>query len=281
MSLFAKIMVVVNLIFAVMFLAAAGTFLGAADNWKQKHSTDTADLQSQVDDLKGQVKTADDNITQLKSQNASMGEAKADAESKLTVLQASNQTLKANADNVQASLDTLTAAQTDLQNKLSEQQTEIGRLNDSLSNETARRRDGESKIATLQENLEREDQARKDAVAAMEAAEGANNELNKVNEGLNTVIGLYEKTYGALSVKAQKPLDGVIQSVSNADDIYVISLGEKDGVEVGYQFTVSRGSQYVNVIVVDKVFPNYASARSKKGLKKMDVKAGDSVSNKL
>ena len=49
----------------------------------------------------------------------------------------------------------------------------------------------------------------------------------------------------------------------------------------GVEFTVFRGSEYIATIVIDKVFPNYASGRTKAGLKKREVQAGDEAATNL
>jgi hypothetical protein len=76
---------------------------------------------------------------------------------------------------------------------------------------------------------------------------------------------------------ARAPVRSVIQAASNRDDVFVISAGSKDGVVVGDEFGVHRGGQVVATLVVDKVFPNYASARVKPGTTRTELKAGDEV----
>ena len=78
-----------------------------------------------------------------------------------------------------------------------------------------------------------------------------------------------------------KAVEGRVQAVDNAMDIFVISVGSKDDVKVGYEFTVYRGNKYVSTIVVDEVFPNHAACKTKAGLKKLDVKEGDEVATRL
>ena len=76
-------------------------------------------------------------------------------------------------------------------------------------------------------------------------------------------------------------LEGKVQAVDNEMDVYVLSVGTSDGVEVGDEFTVYRGSDYVATVVVDKTFPNHSSCHMKKGMRKLEVKAGDTATRGL
>jgi hypothetical protein len=69
--------------------------------------------------------------------------------------------------------------------------------------------------------------------------------------------------------------ESVVQAVDNKNDIYVISTGTKEGVEQGMEFEVRRGGEAIGSIVIDKVFPNYASGFRKPGSKAFDASAGD------
>jgi hypothetical protein len=67
----------------------------------------------------------------------------------------------------------------------------------------------------------------------------------------------------------------VVQAVDNKNDICVISQGSKDGVEKGMEFEVRRGAETIGSIVIDRVFPNYASGCRKPGSAEFALAAGD------
>jgi predicted nucleic acid-binding Zn-ribbon protein len=283
MSLFAKIMVVVNLLFAVVFLSAAGTFLGAAENYKQKFEKAVEKADADLKAANDQLNARDASINTLRGESQALETGKTAAESKLSVLQESNATLNKRIEELNQSLQTLTNAQTDLQAKISEAQNEISRLNGVLGDETAARRAADENAATLQNNLEREKQARADAEAMVAAQQEANQGLMANNDQIQTELELYRKEYGSspTAVAMGKKLDASVQSADNAYDLYVLSVGKSDGVQKGWEFTVSRGGKFVAMIVIDEVYDNYATARSVSGMKKMDVQAGDAVTNGL
>ena len=137
-------------------------------------------------------------------------------------------------------------------------------------------------VGGLDREIARLTQDKETAEKALAAAETAANELREQLDTSSTLLARYKAEKGALSGGVtMASVKGVVQAVDNKVDIYVISVGIKDKVEVGYEFMVYRGSDYVSTIVIDKVFPNYASGRTKPGTKKRDVMAGDECATRL
>ena len=73
-----------------------------------------------------------------------------------------------------------------------------------------------------------------------------------------------------------KDLHGLVVAADNRQNIFVISIGSRDKVEPGMEFEVRRKAELIGSIVVDKVFPNYASATRKPGSAAFNVQADDS-----
>ncbi len=281
MSLFAKIMVVVNLILAVAFLAAAGTFLNATQSWKAKHDTVVETTTTSIADLKAQAENQQQQKdTALAAKGVAEGRANS-AEDKLQMLQDSNATLNSHIAALESSQQTLANAQGDLQTKNSELQGIIENQRGQLSTSESEKRAALDRVATLEESLASSEQAAADANSAAAAQEAANKGLTDQNDALATRIAMMENEHGASSRQPMKRVDGVVQKVDNENDIYILSVGQSDGVQVGYEFTVSRGNEYIATIVVDKVFKNHASARTKSGLKRKAAQSGDSAATHL
>jgi len=76
-------------------------------------------------------------------------------------------------------------------------------------------------------------------------------------------------------------LDGVVVIADNQEDVVVVSIGKQDGVERGDEFIIYRDNDYISTIVVDAVFARRASCRTKPGMKRRAVAAGDLVTNRL
>lgn len=282
MSLFAKIMVLVNLILAVMFLSAAGTFLGATDNWKTKHEQAVASatqereaLTAQKNQAQSDADSANERLGEVERENAGLSSA-------LNTLQTSNEQLNGTVQSLQENLATLTTAQADLQNQNESQANDISRLQGEVAAAKADASSARDEQETLRGELATTQQALADAEDQLAAQEAANTALAERLDAANTTVALYRNEVGPLGdVVAMKPVDGVVQAVDAEMDIVVISVGSKDGVKVGYEFTVYRGDDYVSKIVIDKVYDNYAAGSTKANMGKKAIQAGDKVSTQL
>jgi hypothetical protein len=71
---------------------------------------------------------------------------------------------------------------------------------------------------------------------------------------------------------------GRVAGVSNKVNLVVISVGEEDGVRVGFEFTVYRGNEYVGKLIAEKVYPRQSACRVLKDMTKKKIKEGDRVS---
>ncbi len=282
MSLFAKIMCFVNLLLAAWFLAAAGTLLGASEDYKAKYDKAVAEATADKKTLNDQVdanKKAKDEATQ-RFNDADKDRTAAQAQ--LKELQNSNTSLSAAASQMRADLDKLTDAQKDLQGKLADQNKMIDEGRDALSKSEASRKKAEDDLKAANDQIARLGQDKDTAEKSAAAADAASKVLRDQLDEKVTLLERYKKEKGPLTGGiTMKAVNGVVQAARNDVDVNIISVGSKDGVEVGYEFTVYRGSEYVSTIVIDKVFPNYASGSTKPGTKKHDIMPGDECSTRL
>jgi regulator of replication initiation timing len=282
MSLFAKIMVVVNFILAVVFLSAAGTFLGAMDNWKIKHEAEKAAHETTRTTLNDQVKARDGQIVELgvRAGEAEKGEAAAQAAQ--ATQQESLKTLNEKNTNLQEQLEKLANTHQTVVDNNSKLQNEKAELQDQLNQARADTREARDNLDTANGTIAGLNQQLSDAQGSLSAQEKANAMQAEKIDMQGTALMVYEKTFGPLpDAITMEDVNGAVQAVDNEMDIYVISVGSKDKVKVGYEFTVHRGNDYVSTIVVDSVFPQHASCHTKKGMKKLDIKSGDKVATHL
>jgi hypothetical protein len=278
MSLFAKIMVVLNFILAVVFLASAGTFLGAMDNWKQQHANLKSSTDTTIKEKDGTISSLDGQLAQMRQAKEAAEKSKALAEQAQASLQESNETLNRNNAELRGSLKQLSDTHQSVVDANNRLQSEKAELSNKLETAQGDKRDALDQVDTANQRIAQLEGELRDATANLAAQEKANVSQAEKIDALTTSLRLYEKTFGALPEAIQMvPVNGKVQSVDNAMDIFVISVGAKDKVAVGYEFTVSRGNDYVSTIVVDTVYPNHAACRTKQGMKKSDVQPGDNV----
>lgn len=276
MSTFAKVMVVVNLILAVLFLAAAGTLHGSSESWQKKYD--------EVVKAKDQIISATD--AQLKAKTAqhetavsearSLDAGKQAAEAQLKQLNDSNGVLQRELETKNGEIAKLQSNLTDAAKAVSDGNARNEQLSTQLSQASADLKQTQEKLTTTQENLTREAARADTAEKGLAAAEATNKTQWNDLDAANTLIKAYSVKFGPLADSAvEKALAGVIQAGDAKADVFIVSLGANDGVKIGYEFTVSRGSNYVSTIVIDAVFPQHASGHTKPGMKKSDVQPGD------
>jgi hypothetical protein len=76
-------------------------------------------------------------------------------------------------------------------------------------------------------------------------------------------------------------IDGRVVGVSQKINLLVISVGEEDGVKVGFEFTIYRGTTYVGKMVVERVYPRQSAGRVIPEKTKDRVQPGDCVTTQV
>ena len=282
MSLFAKIMVVVNFILAVVFLSAAGTFLGAMNKYKDMHKAEQMARATEVEALNTQVTQRQKDLEASKEMGRQHEVARAGAESAQATQAESLKTLNEKNNMLEAALNKLAATYQTMVDTNTKLEAEKGALQDQVNTARADKRTALDDLNTANGTIAGLNQEKSDLEAALAAGQKASVVAAEKLDAAGTVIELYKSKYGGVGdIVSVEPVDGQVQAVDNAMDIYVISIGSKDKVTVGYEFVVYRGNDYVSTIVVDQVFAQHASCKTKSGMKKRDIQAGDKVSTRL
>jgi predicted nuclease with TOPRIM domain len=282
MSVVAKILVVINLLLAFVFLGAASTFLGEKETWKIRHTKDTADLQKKIDDLNVNLNQAVEArneqreiANQFQVQNT---ELKAQLEAK--ELEATN--ISEAQDKLHADYDRLARTYTDLQGTIDQLTADKNALTDDKEKALKEKRDAvetANSAVTEQKRLEREILNLQDQLAQVEKDM---NELGDKLENTNLVVALYRDTYGEIGEKLGVPLiKGAVMAVNNDLNIVLLSVGRDDNVKIGYEFTIYRGNEYVGTVIVDKVEKDHCSGASKTGIQRMAIAVGDKATTRL
>lgn len=282
MSMFAKIMVVVNFVLAVAFLAAAGTLLGAAEDYKTKYEKSMADAAQTKGDLEKQVEARQKLAEQNQQKFVEADKERTAHDAQLKVLADSNQQLKDTLAQLRSSYDKVADAQKDLQARLASLNSDLDKVRGDLATSEAGRKEADGKSKALSDEIARLTQDKETAEKGLAAASEQQKVLQEQLDTAQVTLRRYHDEKGPLSGGlTMEAVRGVVQAADNKHDIYVISVGSKDKVQVGYEFMVYRGSEYVSTIVIDTVFPNYASGMTKSGTKKRDVQPGDECATRL
>jgi hypothetical protein len=284
MSMVAKILIVLNLILAVAVMGAAGAYLQSAETWKKAHDDNEAKY-------KGEIATLNDRLTKTEASREEANRGKAAAQQAQSQAEAANRTLSENntllskkIDDLVASYQGITAGLKDLQGNLDASRAANEKLQGERRQAEEDKRtalDAQAKAETEQKRLANENANLSDMLAAAQKNGVA---LAENLESSNALLNMYKERFGTIGVESV-PVKGQVLASDPAMDIYLISVGSKDGVKVADEMTVFRGDQFVAIVVVDKVFNDKASVTVKKmggkPQKKSDIKTGDKVATAL
>ena len=282
MSVVAKILVVLNLVLAIVFLGAAATFLGAQESWKVKHEEDTARLQRDLD-----TEIENKNLADKRYNDARVGAA--EAAGKRDTAQESTRRAEAESlkivgehNKLLGEYERLAQAQKDLVAINEKHATDIKALtaqkDQAISEKGAAVKAMNDAIAE-QRRLKALGDDKDDTVAALEKKIV---DLGEMLEGLNLKLAAYKDRVGDLpDMVGQKAMKAKVTSVSGQYNIVMLSVGRDDGVTPGYEFTIYRGDTYVGKVVIDRVEKDYCSGQSKKELEKSPIQAGDDATTRF
>lgn len=280
----AKILIVLNLILAVAVMGAAGAYLQSAENWKKTSEEADAKYKSEIATLNERLGKTQVSLDEAGRAKAAALQAQAAAEASNRTLTENNSVLVKQVNDISGSLEGINAKMKDLQGNLDAARTANERLQGEKKQAEDEKRaalDAQAKAETEQKRLTAEngnlsamlDATQKDKVALADNLEAA-----------NTHLEMYKAKYGPLSGETT-PVKGQVLAADAAMDIYLISVGTKDGVKIADELTVFRGDKFIAQVVVDQVFPDKASVVVKKlagkPMKQADIKTGDKVATTL
>jgi hypothetical protein len=282
MSMVAKILIVLNLILAVAVMGAAGTYLQSAEKWKGEYAkSDEA--------RKQENREKDERLKKLQDSLDEANRGKAAAQQERAQFEAANRTLSENStllqkkyDEMNASVQGINAGLRDMAGNLDSARQANQKLQADLTQAGEDRRaalDAQAKAETEQKRLTNE---LANTAASLDSAQKNGVDLSDKLEAANTRLEMYRAKFGDIGIVAA-PVKGQVLAVDSAVDLYLISVGSKDGLKVADELTVFRGDSFVALVVVDRVFDDKASVTVKKvngkPFKKSDIRQGDKVAN--
>ena len=280
MSNVAKFLIILNLILAGAFLGAASNYLGQKDHvqaqleskvreWQDKHTAVDTELKVTKDSLN---KTGAENST-LKAQNSGL-------EAKSSALQSENQVLVSQSNSQGEALNNATAALNAQTATISAYETTIKGLQDErtvLVQSRDAEKDARVKAEAVQAQLQRQ---LDDEVAAHKAAMAQLGTANSEIQGLQAELANYREKYGAQGTVQPAMAPGKVLAVDNGVGLVVLSFGAEDGVQNGFEYIISRGSQYVATVKVTDAQAKKSTGLLVAGMQKSPVNAGDTVTNR-
>ena len=279
MSTVAKILVVLNLGLAVLFLGSASNFLGQQDNYRNKLS-DEQDAHTNTRNEKAAMEEEKDTTIRNLGQDLTKArEERSTAQTESQRITAEVTHLREAYNEASANLTVATRAVDQLTNSLNaarDMNTALQQDNNQLrANLLSAQQDRDAKVAmvnSLQLQLENETKARAAAMVQMSKKDEMIKRLSFENK-------YYKDRFPGHVASVQPAHTGRVLAVDNDANVFVISLGEEDGVKSGFQYVVSRGSEYIATIQINDVQAKKSAGYAVKGLSKGPINRNDKVTS--
>jgi len=252
MSSMAKIFVVVNLVFVLLVFGAAGALLGAQDDFKTELQNMKAAYQ--VDkDLWTKKNQASETEAREQIQRASLLETqKKEAEVQREIYQTQAREAATLSQKLSDAADTNSKELSGLREMLQTKQNEVATMqkraddasksyldcNKKLEDEIANRVSLETRLSQLNEQVS--------------ALSGERGDLEKKVRDLEFWLGVYREKFG--DIQPNEGATGVVLAVKG--NLVSISVGSADGVKIGVDYHLRRGSQYVGRMRIKSVMKN-------------------------
>ena len=287
MSALAKVFVVFVFLLSVTFFGTSATLYLTREDWSERYEE--------------REKNIEENVTKLESRMKELKQAydlEQDARKKVARNESNLQNLleKANGDIEQLTTKVVTADAD--RDKARAQQEVSEKLSTSLTEQ----------LETVKTQLQAAHDARAEAVDLQKVAtaerfriktvlDETQRELRDARVALQDTTDRYESlelAYGAIEKKLGKdgieailsglvapPIDALVEEVDSNLRLVVLSVGKKDEVKEGYEFTVYREDQFVGKVRVHKVFENLAGARVLFTAAGGDIRQGDRATTRI
>ncbi|MFQ5843893.1 MAG: hypothetical protein ACE5JG_02790 [Planctomycetota bacterium] len=254
MTTFAKIFVVVNLIFSLAVFGAGATLLGAQDDYKRA----LEDYQKDFEDYK---KRTDGEKTALSDRLLEQQRVASDATASKTEAEA----LASEKSSALEEARRANAAQSSAYDKLSEQfktlvateekrQSMIDKLTGDRDSSQRKYMDAMKQLETVIAERQRLEDELGKCMEERDALTSRGQDQAEKIRNLDFELTAYRTRFGPIAPGPQGP-DGVKLP------LVVLSIGSNDGVKIGDEYHISRGEKYVGQVRVTRVEKNAAVAQ--------------------
>ncbi len=282
MSALSKVFVVVVFILSVAFFGTSATLFKTRLDWKKayqeyKSGSDEAlkQLTERNKNLVAQADNLQKTIDAERAAEAQLGvEVKrltgdlAEEKKSVQIARSEASTTKVLMDQVSQTAEAVTKSNQNLQEALDKAKADRETAMGEAAKATADRDGMQLDLAKTQQEL-----------AALKV------EQKDLSDRFDTValqLENFKKTYGvAAPAVVAPPIDGVVKAVDEEEKLVVLSVGKDDKVEIGFDFTVYRGDQYIGKVKVIKVYPNLSGARIDVLKEGATIQPGDKASTRL
>jgi len=176
-------------------------------------------------------------------------------------------------EQIKADMEQQKSSRQDIENKLTQAQNEGRKLREQLKTIEQQRTDLIAKIRSLESNAGGVELGK--VVVNNETVDPSKGPAIAVEKNVNAPVSEPAKE----DASQLKPLEGKVTVVNKEYNFAVINLGQKDGVNIGDQFSVYHEGKVVGDIKVEKIHESMSAAGFAAELKDL-IKENDSVVQK-
>jgi chromosome segregation ATPase len=279
MSTVAKILVVLNLGLAAAFLGSAANYLGYQETYRSQlndeklaHSSTKKSGEEALAREQNRVRELQGLLTDATNQKDTSEANKQRLEGELKHLRELFAQLSGDLDRAQKSIESMTSTINSNRTLIDQLQTANNELRENLRGSQGDRDAAVQQVNALEIQLKRET----DKTVKLEADLA---DLMEARNRLQFELNWFKERFPGASAQVQPPHTGLVLAADPKLNVFVISLGEEDGVKPGFQYTVSRGSEYVGTIQISDVQAKQSSGFALRGLSKTAIQRQDVVSS--
>ena len=264
MSAIGKTFIVLNLVFSLVIVGAAASYLSKADDFKKlydeeklAHENDTAAAEQTESELRAQNSTLQTEWDEKQSKIEDLELAKGNLTDSNKSKDVANQQLRDSVDKIKNTLDDFRQNMSDLNNRNSALTDENAALRTASLDAKEKQRGAEEDLLRKEGELARANERVNDlelASAGLEKERGHLASLLKVAQS---------KGFDISSLVAMKKINASVVEVDNKLGFVVLSVGKDDEVVKGWTFQVYRDEQYLGEVEIDEVYEKYSAARIK------------------
>lgn len=285
MSTMSKVFVVLNLVLSLFLVGTMASILSKNDEYKQKFEKSEADRKADAAAADKKLTDANGERARVEGQNRDISNQKNELDSQLQAQKSISEQVRNDNNQLRNSVDAINASLKAVQGELADVQTRNKALmdsNESLKKETADAKkaqmDAEEDRARIEGDLKR---ATDDVAEKERQLVGLSGERDNLKAQLDALVKLGVDVPGLIGNNVAL-IEGKVSAVGPNSTFVVLSVGQNEGVKIGFAFEVYRGGDYIGRVVVDNVLPDSATARvTRKNNKGLEFQAMDNATTRF
>ena len=285
MNTFTRVMVITVLVLSLIYVGVGAVLFATREQWRTKNNDDQAAWQQERLQLQSDKTALEQDAARLSTELATKNTDLELLQERYVKLETENKSLTARNQELGNTYRNLS----DDMAKLSERNESIVKMALSFQSDLAKTEEQLRTMTRQRDDLDEDRQRLEGELARLTTQFEETKKLlakaDKERERLTEIVAaLKERGFaigeiiGALEVE---PVSGNVVSVDPELGIVLVNVGAREKVKKGYEFTVSRGGDYVTKIIIYEVSEDAAAGRMLKGYSRRPVKIGDRVDTRL